>query len=478
VSVDLVIVGGGIQGATAACEATRRGSSVLLLERDDLGAGASSSSMRIAHGGLRYLQGLDLRRSRQSIRERRRLLRLAPDWVRPLGFRLDLSGRGPAYRAAFAVGLLLNDLVAFDRNRGVRPDRRLPAGRVPVWHDAFIADTERLLLAFLHTAARRHPGTLEVRTRTAVTDLLRDRGRVVGVRTSDGEEIRAGAVVDCAGVWAGRLGRSAGTAILSMNLVVPRPDLVGDGVAVALRHPRDGRNVFVVPWEEAAIVGTSNRRVAVDDPVEIDPASVAATLDWVGGAHPELGRLTPADVRLVHAGLVPADPHGSDPSDTEGIDLPAPGLVVVRGVKWTTAYGLSERAVALARNERMRAFPPIDAPGTGDGGAGVAPVLEDGVGARDAYVAARPGATEAVAPGSTVRDGDVRFAVDEEWAKTLADVLLRRLGVAARGHPGRDVVRGVARVLADHLGWDEARTRAEIDAFEADFRVGAPLHSA
>jgi glycerol-3-phosphate dehydrogenase len=478
-STDIIVVGGGIQGATAACEATRRGSSVLLLERDDLGSGASSASMHIAHGGLRYLQSLDLGRSRQSIRERRRLLRLAPDWVRPQRFRLDLTGRKPPYRWAFAVGLLLNDLVSLDRNRGVRPDRHLPGGRVPTWTDAFITDTERLLLAFLHTA-RRHRGSLEVRTHTEVTGLLREGGRVVGVTLADGTSARATTVIDCTGA-------SATPAVLSMNLVVPRPSLVSDGVAVALRHPRDGRNLFVVPWEEAAIVGTWNQRMPGGSgerreigrrdggvegrgkPLHVDPAWVEAALEWVGGAHPDLARLGPADVRAVQAGLVPAAASGDEPSDTERLTAPEPGLVVVEGVKWTTAFGLSERAVALARGEAVRAFPPIDA-------VGAAP-LDDGRDAREALVGRLPHGAAPVAAGTTLRRGDVVFAVEEEWARSLSDVLLRRVGVSVRGHPGDAVVRGAAEVLAQHRGWDPARVRAEIAAFEADFRVRGPLHS-
>ena len=74
-SVDILILGGGIYGATAAYEASRRGLSVLLVERNDFGSGTSQNSLKIAHGGLRYLQTLDFRRIRESLEERRQPLR-------------------------------------------------------------------------------------------------------------------------------------------------------------------------------------------------------------------------------------------------------------------------------------------------------------------------------------------------------------------------------------------------------------------
>src|SRR3954463_11791263 len=88
---DVLIVGGGVYGLTIAYDAAQRGLSVALVERDDFGAGASFNHLRTIHGGLRYLQTLDIRRARESLRERATLARIAPQSVRPLPFVLPVS---------------------------------------------------------------------------------------------------------------------------------------------------------------------------------------------------------------------------------------------------------------------------------------------------------------------------------------------------------------------------------------------------
>src|SRR5881396_870904 len=125
-----LLVGGGIYGLAIAYDAAQRGLQVALIERDDFGSGASFNHLRTIHGGLRYLQKLDLPRARESVRERRPLARIAPHSVRPLRFAL------PVYRSilhgklVMRGGFLVDRLAAADRNRGVQPALRLPAGRV------------------------------------------------------------------------------------------------------------------------------------------------------------------------------------------------------------------------------------------------------------------------------------------------------------------------------------------------------------
>ncbi|HEU5442394.1 MAG TPA: FAD-dependent oxidoreductase, partial [Steroidobacteraceae bacterium] len=127
---DLVVVGGGIYGACAAWEGALRGLRVALIEAGDFGCATSSNSLRTLHGGLRHLQRLDFRRMRESIRERREWLRLAPHLARPLRFVLPTRGQGLRGPLVMRTALWLNDLISADRNSGVREDRRLPRGAV------------------------------------------------------------------------------------------------------------------------------------------------------------------------------------------------------------------------------------------------------------------------------------------------------------------------------------------------------------
>ena len=127
---DVLVVGGGVYGLTIAYDAAQRGLAVALIERDDFGSGASFNHLRTIHGGLRYLQSFDLRRSRESMRERRAVARIAPHLVQPLPFALPLYRSVMRGKLAMRGGFLIDRFVAAGRNRGVPAPLRLPAGRV------------------------------------------------------------------------------------------------------------------------------------------------------------------------------------------------------------------------------------------------------------------------------------------------------------------------------------------------------------
>ena len=127
---DVLIIGGGIYGVSVARDAALRGVSVALVEKGDFGSATSSNSLRIVHGGLRYLQQADFRRMRQSIYERMVLMRIAPHLVHPLPFLLPTYGHGMRGKEIMALALALNDLIGFDRNCLPDPQKRLPPGRV------------------------------------------------------------------------------------------------------------------------------------------------------------------------------------------------------------------------------------------------------------------------------------------------------------------------------------------------------------
>src|SRR3954467_1421816 len=127
---DVLVIGGGVYGLTIACDCALRGLSVALVERNDFGSGASFNHLRTIHGGLRYLQSLDISRARESIRERRTTARIAPHAVRPLPFAVPIYRSLTRGKTAMRAGFLLDRLVAADRNRGVLSSHRLPGGRV------------------------------------------------------------------------------------------------------------------------------------------------------------------------------------------------------------------------------------------------------------------------------------------------------------------------------------------------------------
>ena len=464
--VDLLVAGAGVYGVCVAYEACRRGLSVLLVDRGDVGGGASSNSLKVAHGGLRYLQSLDLARCFESIRERRRWLRIAPRHVRPLRVRMDLGGHGAVYRLALRAGLLVNEVLSAHRNRGVAPERRLPRAAYPCWYDALIEAPERVLMALLHTAESVAPGRLEVRTYAALRGLVHEEGRLVAADVEGLGRVAVGALVRCTGA----AGNEA-PAVLAMNLVFGPLPLLSDGCAVGLAHPRDGRNAFAVPWRGLSMLGTWNRAYPHDpaEPLRLEPAWVEECLDWLRATHPSLAPLRRGDVRLVHAGLLPAAPGSRDePADRFRVALRPDGSIDVRGVKWTTAYGVARQAaeLAVARLGRGVAGPLPDAP-----------LLDDGA-LLEAYLDAHAGRREPLLPGVPgPLAGELGFAVEREWARHLDDVLLRRLPLATGGHPGPELVAAVADRLAEQLGWTPEERSDQVLTFDQSFHFAGNTRS-
>ena len=521
---DLLVVGGGIYGVTLACDAAQRGLSVALVERDDFGAGSSFNHLRTIHGGLRYLQSLDLRRSRESMLERRALAQIAPHAVAPLPFVLPLThaiARGPlALRAAF----LLDRLVGIGRNRGVPAALRLPGGHVvsrgaailrypglrrqglagaAVWHDYVTTEPDRLTFAWA-LAAAAHGASL-ANHMEAVTPLV-DGRRVVGVRARDaatGRTIDIGArvTVNATGGSVDRLlaplGLSARVPMLkAMNLVTRR-----DAGAEALGgRSESGRHLFLVPWRERALFGTwESASVCPPGDASVSEADIAAFIRELNQAFPSLD-LKLADVTLVHRGIVPAVVSAGGRATlqgheqvrdhaAEGVD----GLLTVAGTKYTTARAIAERLTTSVFAKLGRPAPPCRTattplPGGGlrdtaltiaearrDHDAGLpSDTIPHLVGAygtryRDVLEAAadRPELRRSLGGGSPVIGAELVWAAREEMVGTLADAVLRRTPLGALGYPGDAACARAASMVGAELGWTPARQEREIEALRA-----------
>src|SRR5438128_787827 len=246
---DVLVVGGGIYGLTIAYDAALRGLSVALVERDDFGSGTSFNHLRTIHGGLRYLQSLDVGRARESVCERRTVARIAPQSVRPLPFAVPLYRSLLRGKLAMRAGFALDRLVAVGRNRGIAASHRLPGGRVvsrshaiqrfpglrrqgltgaAVFYDYVTTEPDRFTFSFA-VAATEHGAVLANHVE-AVAPLVDAGGRrVVGVSARDmlasgTLEIAARVVVNATGAGVDRLltplGASTGIRMLkAMNLV-------------------------------------------------------------------------------------------------------------------------------------------------------------------------------------------------------------------------------------------------------------------
>jgi glycerol-3-phosphate dehydrogenase len=390
---DLVVIGGGVYGAAIAWDAVLRGLSVALVEKDDFGAATSFNNLKTVHGGLRYLQHGDLRRMRESIRERRTLMKIAPHLVHPLAFLVPTYRELKRGRLAMNAAMVLNDLVSFDRNRLTDPQKNLPRGRVvsraeclelapgvreegltggAIWYDAQMHNADRMTLSFILSAAR---AGAEVANHVEVTGLLKEGSRVVGVEARDrleGEElqIKGEVVLNAAGPWVDNvlsfLGESFQPPLfnfsMAMNLVT-RPVVNRVAVGVTCRRPHKdedavigtgSRFLFMIPWRDYSMIGTSHARYdGKPEPLDVAEQDIQELLNDINESYPsaKLGR---EDVRLVHRGLLPMVPSLKSSSDVTlvkqylirdhrsgGID----GLITVIGVKYTTARDVAEKAV-------------------------------------------------------------------------------------------------------------------------------------
>lgn len=378
---DLVVIGGGIHGCMVALEAARRGYRPLLLERQDFGGATTWSHLRILHGGLRYLQVLDVSRFRESVRERRWWSARFPELVAPLPCLMPLYGDGLRRPAVLRAALAVNDLLSWDRNRRVPEAAHIPAGRSlspeqvlerfpyarreglrggALWHDASLERPQRLVMEVLRWACSTGATCLNY---VEATGLEVRHGRVAVVSARDragggGLTFRTRRVVNCAGPWARGLARELHEDVpalfrpsLAFNLLLDVPAPSRDAVAV---EPEGGRTYFLRPWRGRLMAGTFHAPRSGSPPptdeVSPRPEEVEAFLGALRRAVPTLPLETDRVVRA-YAGLLPVEREGT----VELTDRPVivdhgkvggpAGLVSVSGVKLTTARAVAVRAL-------------------------------------------------------------------------------------------------------------------------------------
>jgi glycerol-3-phosphate dehydrogenase len=392
---DLIVIGGGIFGVYAAWDAALRGLTVALVEQGDFGHATSANHFKLVHGGIRYLQHGDLRRVRESSRERSTLLRVAPHLVQPLPFVFPTYGHGLQGKEAMAAGLLLYDLLTLDRNQGIRdPKRQIGAGYTlsrqrclalfpalapqgltgaAVFQESQMYNPTRLTLACLRAAV--NAGVVAANYVQA-TGFLQKANQVIGIQAQDrfsqeGLAIRGRVVINAAGPWADDLLQKAiGHGLHTKPsfsrdalFVVKRP-LVSEEYALALPArtkdadaliSRGHRHLFLVPWRGHTLVGVWHRlHQGGPDDYKITEQDLQGFIAEVNAAYPAL-QLTLDDVAMCNAGLILFGAEGQEQSkhsfgkrslvidhaQTHQIE----GLLTLIGVRYTTARGVAEQAI-------------------------------------------------------------------------------------------------------------------------------------
>jgi glycerol-3-phosphate dehydrogenase len=488
-AVDVLVVGGGITGVGVALDAATRGLSVALLDREDLASGTSRWSSKLAHGGLRYLAKGDVGVAWESAAERAILVdHTAPHLVRALPQVMALrDGVSATSGGLYEVGIRLGDglrMAARTSGRRLPRARRISAAEALRWvpaldphqlrgallsWDGQLEDDARLVVALARTAALHGARII---THAPVTRLHHDGADARDAETGAAFRVRARHVVNATGVWAGdlapgvRLRPSKGSHLLFNGARLGDP-------AAALNVPvpgHFGRFVFALPRPDGLVlVGLTDEPYegAIPDVPRVTDSEERFLLETISVA---LERpLTSADVVGRFAGLRPLLHTGHGDGSTADvsrrhavIEDPDTGALTVVGGKLTTYRRMAQDVV-----DRIAARPGVgagrclthDLPVVGAQGpqvrdAGVPATLTRRYGAEAPAVLAlangRPELLEPIAPGVPVIGAEVRWAVEQEGALTVDDVLERRTRVGLVP-AWRAAAEPTARRLMDEL---------------------------
>jgi glycerol-3-phosphate dehydrogenase len=509
-----VVIGGGINGVAVARELARAGKRTLLVEQNDFASGVTSRSTRIIHGGLRYLEHGEVDLVRESLRERERLLRERSHLVHPMHFLLLLNEKSQHSALKVRAGLWLYQRLAKSKSNAdiremerKRLERALDSGRkwsFFSYEDAQCEFPERLVAEWMVEAmeagavVRNHSEVLAV-------DVAHGRARGVLLRdllTKHEEKIHAAWVINCTGPWADRVCQRASIrtekpmlgGVRGTHIVLPR--FAGAPNSALYTEAADGRPIFVVPWNDQLLVGTTE--VAdTGDPGKTMPSSeeIEYLLRSVTALFPKL-KISIQDIKYAFAGVRPL-PY-SDSKNLGAVtrrrflhdhsDDGAARMLSVIGGKLTTA-------ASLARECARKIGVAVPEPGIAVMGPGATldPMLDRAIEevaqlasiseesarglvewhgrraldvARMAMVSAELRAP--ICPHSAHIVAEVVEAYRRECAVTLGDVLLRRVPVALGACWSESCSREATLRIGAVLGWDEQAVGANLEAFEVE----------
>lgn len=467
-TADLVVIGGGATGVGIAWEATARGCRVVLLESRDFGAGTSSRSTKLIHGGVRYLAQGRLGLVREALRERALLRRNAPAFVHALRFVVPVASLFE--RVKFRGGLAAYDILAgdgdFPRSAWLTRDelaRAVPgvhaaafAGAVS-FHDGQFDDTA-LLFAVLRAATAR--GATCVNYADVTTLLKRADGQVCGVGFIDREtgrahELHAPCVINAAGPAVGtvlaldRPGAGAGVLLSRGSHLVVAGRFLGGDTAVLMPRVDDGRVMFAIPWLGHTLLGTTDLAQAEVDP---EPRPGAAEIDAILRTAARYLNHAPGrtDVLSAFCGLRPLAGSGGEStaqvSREHALTRSASGLVTITGGKWTTFRRMAIDTLDFALGGSTHGMPGTD----------TLPLT-----------AASPPVPDTLLPGLAFSEAECRAAARESQARRTEDILARRC--RALFLDARAALAAAPRVAAI-LGAELGRSDAWVAQDLADFR--------
>jgi glycerol-3-phosphate dehydrogenase len=511
---DMIVVGGGATGVGVAIDAASRGYDVLLLEQSDFGKGTSSRSTKLAHGGVRYLEQGNVGLVMQALKERGLLLQNAPHLVWDLAFVVPNYDwwEAPFYGLGLKLYQLLAGKYGFGVSRILSKEEtlaHLPTLKTEglrggaVYYDGQFDDA-RLLIHMVVTAFEQGATPLNY---VEVTGLTKDgQGFVDGVRARDvetGDEFVAVAkvVVNATGAFSDLLRFKAEPLAESMiapsqgiHLVFDSSFLQGDS-AIMVPHTSDGRVLFAIPWHGHTLVGTTDTPIGT---ATLEPVAMEQEIEFILATAAQYLTKAPTrdDVLSVFAGVRPLVRASGVANGTAGtsalsrdhvVHIDRSGLVTICGGKWTTYRHMAEDCVDQAATlaqlpDRPCVTHRLNIHGFHDAHDAAKQFGALSVYGLDAYeirklIDADAGLGEPLHSALPYLKAEVVWAVREEMARTIEDVLARRTrALFLNARAAMAMAPAVAELMGSELGWDEATCAKQLAAFR-EVASNYALHS-
>lgn len=520
---DVAVIGAGINGAGIARDAALRGLKVVVLEQDDMCSGTSAASSRLIHGGLRYLEYGEIPLVFESLRERITLRKIATHLIQPLRISIPIyagAKRGPWL---IRLGMIAYDFLSAGKTvprhdmpsreemlqaePGLASEGLLGAAR---YFDAQITFAERLVLENL-LAAKAAGAAIHTYTGVQAISIEQDIATIECADTISAAPtvVKARAVVNAAGPWVDSvLGTTAADLPQLIGGTKGSHIIVGKFAgapadAFYVEAAQDGRPFFIIPWNDQYLIGTTDIRFD-DDLAQIraSDAEVDYLLTETNRVFPGAD-LTTADIHYAYAGVrpLPKRDKGPESSITRKHIIKtnvavSRNFVSIVGGKLTTYRNLAEQAVdrlakilrrklpgcrtrenllpgAYRLQEAERALAAVESLSS----AGVRRILGIYGGRAMAllnHAEANGGDLSCIDPDSTVLAAEISFATQEEFARTLIDIVYRRSMLGLRADQGRPLYRAITARAAEALDWTENETAAQLAALNSysdSFRI-------
>lgn len=521
---DVAVIGAGVNGAGIARDAALRGLRVIVLDQNDMCSGTSAISSRLIHGGLRYLEYGEIPLVYESLRERITLRKIAAHLVSPI--RICIPIYESAKRGPFLIrlGMIAYDLLsvgktvpahdmlnrdeAIENEPGLEKNGLLGAAR---YYDAQVTFAERLVLENL--LAARSAGA-DIRTHSQVTRIDIEQGSVTALQyrdslTGESHEVAVNVVINAAGPWVDQVLTATGKRSKRLiggtkgsHIVVSMFDGAPED-AYYVEAAADGRPFFIIPWNGLYLIGTTDIRYDGDlAEIRASQAEVDYLLAETNRVFPN-ANLTSDDIHYAYAGVrpLPCREKGPESSITRRHIIKknrklGRGLISIIGGKLTTYRNLAEQTVNRLGAILDRKLPECRTSGTrlpgayrldeareilqsldGLSASGVERLLSIyGGRAIDVLELAKAEAPlqRTIDAEQSVLAAEVVFAIREEMARTLADIVHRRLMLGLAADQGQPLYEMIAAIAADEFRWDDSERHAQIrdlHAYSDSFHV-------